>query len=468
MNPRMLRCVAVLTVAVLVAAACGGAATPSAEGTAAPTAAATAAPTAAATAAPTAAATAAATAAPTPTPDARTVDLTFMNWYYGPGDQESYDAIIANYKQKDPRVKNVVIEVQPYERYNDVLNVKLSGNHPPDIAWIDLSVSRQFVESGRLKDLRPTLESIPGWDIADWTPASLTAWSKGDAIYALPFTNATNVVWYNKDAFKKAGIPTPDEMVAAGTWTWENLKTTAKALKDSGAVRYGFNLQNGIFVPFYGWANLIEPWNAYGGAPWSADGKTCTLDSPETVEATQLMYDMIYKDESHPGPGVDVTFATGDIGMALTRPDTDMSSAAFEWGVVSQPDGPKGYVPSVAQNGLAAFDGPNADIAALLVADMLSKENMEQYPVFPPGNRKSLHTPELLLKSVPAFTPEQVTATVIKAFSSPNQVLEYNHANFAPIATTLSKHFDSELWKPGADVPAVLRNACENIKDLLG
>jgi multiple sugar transport system substrate-binding protein len=433
----------------LAATACGGATTPSAGVTTAPS------------------ASSAGVASAAPTTDTRKVDLTFMNWYYGPGDQESYDAIIANYQQKDPRVNKVVIEVQPFERYHDVLNVKLSGNHPPDIAWINMQRARDYVESGRLKDLRPTLESIEGWDIEDFTPASLTAWSKGEAIYALPFTNASNVVFYNKDAFAKAGIPTPADMVAAGTWTWENLKTTAKALKDSGASRYGFYHNNEIFVN--GWRNLVEVWSAYGGAPWSADGKTCTFDSPETAEATQLIHDMIYKDKSHPGPGVDVFFLTGDIGMTLARADEiDPTSATFGWGVVSQPDGPKGYVPSVAQNGLAVFDGPNADIAALLVADMLSKENMEQYPVFPPGNRKSLLTPELLLKSIPYFTPEQVKGTVVKAFNSPNQVSEYNHANFGPISTTAQKIFDGEMWKPDADVPVVLHNVCENIKDLLG
>ncbi len=447
MIPRRLRPMAMLMVAALATAACGGATASSPEATTSPDSSTGTGPTAA------------------PTEDSRKVELTFMNWYYGPGDQESYDAIIANYKAKDPRLTNVVIEVQPFERYHDVLNVKMAGGHPPDIAWLDLSVGRAYVESGRLRDLKPTLESIEGWDTDDFTPASLTAWSKDDAIYALPFTNATNVVFYNKEAFAKAGIPTPDDLVVAGTWTWENLKTAAKALKDSGAVRYGFNLQNDIYIN--GWNQLIEVWAPYGGGPWSADGKTCTFDAPETVQATQLIHDMIFKDESYPGPGVDVTFATGDVGMALTRPDLDLSSAAFDWGVVSQPDGPKGYVPSVAQNGLAVFDGPNADIAALLLADMLSKESMEQYPVFPPGNRKSLHTPELLLQSIPAFTTEQVKGTVVKAFDSPNQVLEYNHPNFGPVWTTAQKIFDGEMWKPDADVPAVLHTVCENIKDLL-
>ena len=400
------------------------------------------------------------------TRDDRSVALTFMNWYYGPGDQESYDAIIKNYKAKDPRVADVVIEVQPFERYHDVLNVKLSGGHPPDIAWIDLSVGRAYVESGRLKDLKPTLESIDGWNLDDFTPASLTAWSNGDGLYALPFTNATNSVFYNVAAFKAAGIPTPDEMVDAGTWTWDNIPGVAKDLVERGGVRYGFTLANDIYIN--GWNQLIEVWAPYGGGPWSADGKTCTFDSPATIQGTKVIHDMIFRDQTYPGPGVDVNFATGDLGMALTRPDLDMSPVQFEWGVVSQPDGPKGYVPSVAQNGLAAFDGPNGDLAALLVADMLSPENMAEYPVFPPGNRVSLHTPELLLESIPAFTPQQVERTVIKAFESPNQVLEYNHPNFQPVWTTAQRIFDGEMWKPDADVAAVSASVCENVKDLLG
>ena len=199
-----------------------------------------------------------------------------------------------------------------------------------------------------------------------------------DILYALPFTNATNSVFYNAEAFREAGLPTPDEMVADGTWTWENVREVAKQLVDSGASRYGFTLANDIYIN--GWNQLIEVWEPYGGGPWSEDGATCRFDAPETIEATQLIHDMIYVDRSYPEPGVDVDFLTGDIGMALTRPDQYPTPPEFEWGVVSQPDGPLGYVPSVAQNGLAVFDGPNADIAALLVADMLSQGLIAQFP----------------------------------------------------------------------------------------
>ena len=33
------------------------------------------------------------------------------------------------------------------------------------------------------------------------------------------------------------------------------------------------------------------------------DGTQCTFDAPETKEATQIVWDMIYTDGTHPGPG---------------------------------------------------------------------------------------------------------------------------------------------------------------------
>lgn len=397
------------------------------------------------------------------TGDDRRVELTFMNWFYEDDMKAAYDEFFAEYMAMDPRVTAVVPEVHPFAQYHDVLNVKMAGDNPPDIAWIDLSVARAFVESGRLVNLRPILEEIPGFDLGDFNEASLVAWSIGDELYALPFTNATNSVFYNADIFREAGLPTPEEMVTDGTWTWENVKEVSKQLVDSGAARFGFHLGNDIFVN--GWNQLVEVWAPYGAQPWSDDGKTCLMGSPEAAEATQLIHDMIFVDMSHPGPGVDASFFTGDIGMSLTRPDFAflLRDADFEWGIVSQPDGPMGYVPSLAQNGIAAFDGPNADLAARALAQTLTKENSIKFQVITPSNRKSLQTPEVLANSIPDLTPEQIENTVVKAMNAENSVLEYSHPNFGPVFTTAQRIFDGEMWVPDADVPAVLTKVCDAI-----
>jgi multiple sugar transport system substrate-binding protein len=404
-----------------------------------------------------------------PSDDGRRVDLTFMNWFYQGDMQAAYDEFIESYKQLDPRVQNVLVEEQPFVRYHDVMNVKLAGNNPPDVAWIHASLQDAYIDAGRLRDLRPYLESLPDFDLDDFTPSSLAKWSRGDALYALPFTNATNVVFYNKDIFEQAGLPTPLEMEAAGEWTWENLAKVSKQLVDSGAARYGFHFGNNIYTN--GWRNLVEIWGPYGGGPWSEDGTTCRFNAPETVAATQLVHDMIFKDKSHPEPGIDVDFATGDVGMSLTRPNFAFrwKDGGFEWDVVRQPDGPMGYVPSLAQNGIAVFaDSPNPDIAEGFLAHTLTRDNAIRFQVNTPSNRASTHTPEILTQAVPDLTPEQMERTVVKALHNEQNVFEYAHRNFGPLFTNSHQIFDGKMWKADADVQAVSDEICEAITPLLG
>lgn len=402
------------------------------------------------------------------TADSRRVELTFTNWFYQGDMKGIYDAFIAEHLKTEQRISKVVVETQPFVRYHDVLNVKLAGGNPPDIAWIHASLQSAYIDAGRLVDLRPYLDQIPGFDLSDYTPASLAPWTRGNKLYALPFTNATNVVFYNVDIFQKAGLKTPEQMERDGEWTWANLRTVAKKLVDSKAARFGFVLQNNIYTN--GWRNLVEVWGPYGGGPWSEDGKTCRFNAPETVEGTKLIHDMIFVDKSHPGPGVDVTFATGDVGMSLTRPNFagQWSDGKFKWAVVRQPDGPKGFVPSFAQNGIAVLSNTkSADLAAKFIAYTQTRDNAIRFQVNTPSNRKSTFTADILAKAVPQLSKEQMNATVIRALNSPKWVMEYAHKNFGPLFSNSHPIFDGQMWKAGVDVKAVSDRACDAVKGLL-
>lgn len=409
------------------------------------------------------------TAAPTASPDARQVELTFMNWFFGGDMGGIYTEFINEFVASEPRVTAVNVETQPFQRYHDVLNVKVAGQNAPDVSWIHASLQDAYIDAGRLYDLRPTLESIEGFDLDDFTPQSLAPWTRDNSLYALPFTNATNVVFYNIDLFEQASLKTPEELEAEGNWNWETLKSTAKQLVDSGAARFGFHFGNNIYTN--GWRNLVEIWGPYGGGPWSQDGTECRFNAPETVTSTQLVHDMVFADESHPPPGLDVDFATGDVGMSLTRPNFAFrwKDGGFNWGVVRQPDGPQGFVPSLAQNGIAVHAGTaNPDLAALFVAYTLTRDNAIRFQVNTPSNRLSTFTSEILARAVPDLTPEQMERTVIKALQNDAVVYEYAHRNFGPLFTHSHTIFDGQMWKADADVNAVLNSICDVITPLLG
>ena len=168
----------------------------------------------------------------------------------------AYDEYITSFLAKEPRVTAVNIEAQPFVSFADTLNVRLSAKTPPNISWINASVGPLYVKSGKLVDLTPTINATPGFDVADFGDASLAPWKNGNQLVALPFTNASNVVFYNKDIFAKAGVPTPLELSAQSNWTWASMRETAKTLVDKQAARYGLLLNNNIFTN--GFRNLID------------------------------------------------------------------------------------------------------------------------------------------------------------------------------------------------------------------
>lgn len=387
-------------------------------------------------------------------------EISYRNWYHGGSMEMVFDDYIASYEAANPVKVNV--QTIPFPRYNDVLTVELAADDPPDVAWINASVGPQWVKSGRLVDLLPLVPE--GYDLEDFG-AALDPWMQDGKLYALPFTNAGNLVFFNKDIFEAAGLPTPIELYENGEWTWEAVVETARELKAGGFADYGFHLNNNVYAT--GWRNLIEIWNTYGGGPWTVDGTQCTFNSPETKEATQIFHDMVYKDMSHPGPGEVVNFEAGNIGMALGRQNVAprLAEVPFGWDVVPPPSGPAGFVPSLAQNGVVAFTASdNPELAGGFVLHAMNKENAAKFGVNTPAVRKSLQTIDIIAENNPQYTREQLERAVIPVLRAEDFRMEYFHENYTPAEKAAQLIFDGQIWKEDADVSAALDQICSDIE----
>jgi len=408
-------------------------------------------------------------AAPTAPPAASSkVELSFLNWNNTGTLKAAYDVYISGFLVKQPRVSAINVEAQPFVNFGDVLNVRLSAKTPPNISWVNASTGPQYVKSGKLVDLTPTINATSGFDLTDYPDASLAPWKNGDKLVALPFTNASNVVFYNADIFQKAGIPTPLELSSQGKWTWSAMRDTAKQLVDKQAAKYGLLLNNNIFTN--GFRNLIDIYAPYGAAPWSDDGQTCTISSPQAVQATQMIWDMIYTDKSLPGPSVQADWTAGNIGMVLGRANAfaNLAQLPFKWDIVAVPDGPNGFVPERAQNGIGVWgDAPNADMAAEFVVYTLTKENSMKFAANTPSPRKSLANLDAIQPANKVLTGDQLTRSVIKALNATNFKLEYSHGNYAAVEKQINQSFDAKIWTEGAQIQPTLNQVCSDVAPLL-
>ncbi|HEY3082168.1 MAG TPA: sugar ABC transporter substrate-binding protein [Chloroflexota bacterium] len=269
---------------------------PGPEGTAAPKPAA-AAPTQAPTAAPAAAP---ATVAPAGAA-AATKEATLTIWPRGDTDTAVFQKINEGFKNKVPTI-TVKLEPLPENGYEKFL-AAVAANSGPDSLVINTPAGGPMIHKGAFKSLASyTRDSKDVQDnLKEFARPALESYTAKSELYAIPVTNESQVIFYNRDLLEKAGLQPPEEFEDdPGRWNWDTLVDYAKKLnKGSGFDRETFGTR--MLEPDVqgGWGNWVY---SNGGAYISPDGTKCVLDSPESVKALQWILDFRYKHDLSPGP----------------------------------------------------------------------------------------------------------------------------------------------------------------------
>ncbi|MEU4641414.1 extracellular solute-binding protein [Micromonospora sp. NPDC023814] len=374
-----------------------------------------------------------------------------------------FNEIADEYRKTHPEVAAITFDPLPFETYTTTLTTQIAGGNAPDLAWVLENSAPDFVASGALLPLDETLKKAEGYQYDDISPATLKLWQNGGKLYAYPFSTSPFGVFVNTDLLKKAGQKTPAELVAAGQWNWDNALAvagaTAGATGKAGLVIRDFD--------YKGWDNLSTFWTGWGAQAWSEDGKSCGFTAPEMVEAMTTLHKAIFTGKALPGPGTTADFFAGDAAMTVTQISRAslLKPDGFGWDLVPLPAGPKGSYSVVGQAGVGVMKkSPNAQAAADFLAFLTNPTNSAKLAQFFPPPRQSQLTAETLAKTNPTLKPEQLQKVVIDGIT--NGVIKPSHAGQAELSQQVRAGLDP-LWKPDADVTAVLGALCAKIQPLL-
>jgi sn-glycerol 3-phosphate transport system substrate-binding protein len=133
--------------------------------------------------------------------------------------------------------------------------------------------------------------------LAGFYPAFLRNGDINGRIWGVPFQRSTIVAYYNKDAFREAGL---DPEHPPATWA-ENAEFARKLTQREGdrTTRWG------IQIPATGFTYwLLQALVAEAGAELASDnGTKVHLNDPRVAQALQYWIDLAQKDKSHP-PGI--------------------------------------------------------------------------------------------------------------------------------------------------------------------
>ncbi len=125
--------------------------------------------------------------------------------------------LLQQFEKENPDIKVKLEPIPDYNVYHQKMLLLYAANVPPDVAMMDPGHFQALAAKGALLPLNPFMDKTPGFDIkAYYKPIVDTHTYKGQ-LFVLPRDIAPiGLIYYNKEAFKEAGIPYPD-----GTWTWD-------------------------------------------------------------------------------------------------------------------------------------------------------------------------------------------------------------------------------------------------------
>lgn len=353
----------------------------------------------------------------------------------------------------------VTIDLIPISDYFDKLASQLSAGTAPDVFWLADAKEATFIQGGWCVNLRDKLESDPEYDLADFYTDAINSTDYGDGgIYGVPFSFGARAIFYNKTLFEEAGVKTPQECVDDGTWTYETMFDLAAKIKEYDATKTGVKLwcvgqaTNGI-------QNFADILLAYGANLVNSDSTEFTLDSPEGIAVTKMVYDAMYETGAHAKPGDDTAFLSGNIAMARETYSymTSMANGnvEFEWDVVPQPYGSLGKDGKL-YTGYAYWcanaSSKNSELAAELVKFISSKDNYLQWCSTFMSPRTSVMESEKIINLGEGYpSPEHVKASFVDCVGERGLFAYRGTSQWTLLTTTVQQNYEM-IWAGAASV----------------
>jgi len=273
-------------------------------------------------------------------------EITYMAWGY-PSQLGTERRLIEKFHEENPDI-HVRFIMAPMSSYYDKVGIMFASGTAPDIVRVNPQHFAAYVRMGYLKDLEPLMEADAGYNPEDFFPAARDAGLYNGRHYGLGVLFTRGLVYYNKTAFKEAGVEEPWDAYRAGRWHWGDLVETARRLtirdEETGRpLQYGINFIGRIY-------NVFDVAMSNGGRILSEDGTEAYLDSPEVLDAVNRILDLRRKWHVAPTPEQGAmalfSFESGRLAMEIDSsgesPRLRDAITDFEWDVAPTPYGSEG------------------------------------------------------------------------------------------------------------------------------
>lgn len=269
---------------------------------------------------------------------------------------------IAEWEKANPNFK-VAEEYLPWGQCQERATTLAGAGNAPALAYMGSRTVRMLGAADMIVRV-----SLSAEEKSSYEPSVLATVSFDGKEWGLPRAFSTKALYWNKDLFAKAGLPTDK-----GPQTFEEVLAAAKAIKEkTGAAGFG--------IPAASFDNTMHEFLNWlysnGGSVVDAEGKV-TFDSKENVEALEF-YGELAK-YAQPGPvaydraKLEPLFAEGAIAMYTNGGWGRKKAGNVNFGLEMIPAGPSGKKSTLLiTDSIVVFKGTGVEDAALSLAKYLT------------------------------------------------------------------------------------------------
>jgi ABC-type glycerol-3-phosphate transport system substrate-binding protein len=216
-----------------------------------------------------------------PAGDTETAIISFAVWDH---ERRLYEPLATTFMEEHPNIKVVLV---PLDDLTNVTGVdedySLLAQLRRIVSGADTApatvVAPELLSSGLLLDLRPYMDADALFNADDFLPGALEQYSVRGGSWVLPRYLNVRTLNYNKDLFKRAGLPEPKP-----GWTWSDLLGYAEQIAK----------KNGKLVETYGFLDnsagsdpLIGLLKEQGIDLFATPPQQIELDRPEIVNTVK-------------------------------------------------------------------------------------------------------------------------------------------------------------------------------------
>jgi len=201
------------------------------------------------------------------------------------------DELVAGFEKENPGIKVNAIYAGNYDDARIKALAALKSGKPAQLSVLFSIDIYELIEQDAIvafDDIVKTPEE-KAW-LKSFYPSLMANGTFKGKVYGIPFQRSTIVMYYNKDAFKEAGL---DPNKPPATWT-EMVDMGKKLVKRDAAG----NVQRwGVMIPSTGYAYWMFQALAMqnGQVLMNADGDRTYYDDPAVIQSLQYWYDLSHK-----------------------------------------------------------------------------------------------------------------------------------------------------------------------------